>query len=83
MSLRHGDDFITPLKGDTLAFFKDYTEKYYHQASDEYKDWWDASAMVQEAELALAIGIKLANLNAMPRFKDSDEFAAADKARFK
>jgi hypothetical protein len=83
MSLRHGDEFITPLKGETLAFFKDYTAKYYHQASDEYKDWWDASAMVQEAELALAIGIKLANVNTMPRFKDSDEFAAADKARFK
>ncbi|HKP68010.1 MAG TPA: M28 family peptidase, partial [Pyrinomonadaceae bacterium] len=83
MSLRHGDDFVTPLKGETLAFFKDYTAKYYHQASDEYHDWWDASAMVQEAELALAIGIKLANMNAMPRFKDSDEFAAADKARFR
>jgi hypothetical protein len=82
ISLRHGDDFVTPLKGEPEAFFKEYTAKYYHQASDEYKDWWDTSAMVQEAELGLAIGIKLANLPAMPRFKDSDEFAAADKKRF-
>lgn len=83
MSLRHGDDFVTPLKGEAEAFFKDYTAKYYHQASDEYRDWWDASAMIQEAELAMAIGIKLANLPSIPRYKDSDEFAAADKARFK
>src|SRR5215203_6128262 len=69
ISLRHGDKFLTPLKGEPEAFFKDYTAKYYHHASDEYKDWWDMSAMIQEAELALAIGVKLANLPAMPRYK--------------
>jgi hypothetical protein len=72
-----------PLKGEAEAFFKDYTAKYYHQASDEYKDWWDTSAMIQEAELGLAIGVKLANSATIPRFKDSDEFSAADKQRFK
>ena len=83
ISLRHGEDFIAPLKGEPEAFFKDYTAKYYHQAADEYKEWWDTSAMIQEAEVGLAIGIKLANLPAMPRFKESDEFSAADKQRFK
>jgi Zn-dependent M28 family amino/carboxypeptidase len=83
ISLRHGDNFVTPLKGEPEAFFKDYTAKYYHQVSDEYKEWWDTSAMIQEAELAFAIGVKLANLSAMPRFKDTDEFSAADKQRFK
>ena len=83
ISLRHGDDFVTPLRGEAESFFKDYTAKYYHQPSDEYKDWWDVTAMIQEAELGMAIGAKLANLPAMPRYKDSDEFAGADKARFK
>ncbi len=83
ISLRHGDDFVTPLKGEADAFFKGYTAKYYHQPSDEFKEWWDISAMIQEAELGLAIGVKLANLSTMPRFKDSDEFSAADKQRFK
>ena len=82
ISLRHGDAFVTPLKGEAEAFFKDYTAKYYHQVSDEYRDWWDVSAMIQEAELGLAIGLKLANLPTMPRYKDADEFAAADKQRF-
>lgn len=83
ISLRHGDNFVTPLTGDSLVFFRDYTAKYYHQTSDEYHDWWDASAMIQNAELGLAIGLKLANAAAMPRYKDSDEFAAADKKRLK
>ena len=81
ISLRHGDSFVTPLTGEAATFFRDYTAKYYHQASDEYKDWWDVSAMIQESELALAIGTKLANLPAMPRYKVTDEFAAADKKR--
>lgn len=81
ISLRHGDNFVTPLTGEALAFFREYTAKYYHQASDEYHDWWDATAMVQNAELGLAIGIKLGNISAMPRYKDTDEFSSADKQR--
>lgn len=81
LSLRHGDSFVKPLKGEAAEFFRDYTAKYYHQTSDEFKDWWDASGMIQEAELGLAIGTKLGNLAAMPRYKPSDEFAAADKKR--
>lgn len=83
ISLRHGDNFITPLEGEALNFFRDYTAKYYHQASDEYKEWWDASAMVQNAEIGLGIGLKLANAPSMPRYKDTDEFAAADKRRIR
>jgi Zn-dependent M28 family amino/carboxypeptidase len=78
----HGDNFEPALTGDAAAFFKDYNSKYYHQASDEFHGWWDMNAMIQEAELALAIGSKIANLPMMPRYKDSDEFAAADKKRF-
>ena len=81
ISLRHGDNFVTQLEGDALLFFRDYTAKYYHQASDEYKEWWDTSAMIQNAELGLAIGLKLANAPSMPRYKATDEFAAADKKR--
>jgi Zn-dependent M28 family amino/carboxypeptidase len=81
INLQHGDKFLTPLRGEAAGFFRDYTAKYYHQVSDEYKDWWDISAMVQEAELALAIGLKLANSGETPHFKDSDEFSAAEKVR--
>lgn len=81
VSLRHGDDFVTPLEGTALEFFSNYTAKYYHQPSDQYYDWWDAAAMVQNAELGLAIGLKIANAAAMPRYLETDEFADADKKR--
>lgn len=83
ISLRHGDDFVTPLAGEALNFFSNYTAKYYHQPSDQYYDWWDAGAMVQNAELGLAIAFKIANAPSMPRYKETDEFSAADKKRFK
>lgn len=82
VNLQHGDSFIKPLSGPAQEFFKDYTARYYHQTTDEYHDWWDISAMVQEAEIALAIGLKIANSASLPRFLPGDEFAAADKRRF-
>ena len=81
INLQHGDAFLTPLTGPAREFFRDYTAKFYHQTTDEYHDWWDTSAMIQEAEIALAIAVKVANAPAMPRFLASDEFAAADKRR--
>lgn len=81
VSLQHGDTFITPLSSGSAGFFKDYNAKYYHQVSDEYREWWDISAMIQEAEIALAIGLKVANAWEMPHFDESDEFASADKLR--
>lgn len=83
INLQHGDKFITPLSGEAKEFESSYTAKHYHQVTDEFKDWWDMDAMIQEAEFALAIGINLANGPSMPRYKESDEFSAADKQRFK
>lgn len=81
ISLRHGDDFVTPLQGTALEFFSNYTAKYYHQPSDQYYDWWNGDAMVQNSELGMAIGLKLANAAAMPRYHATDEFHTADKKR--
>jgi Zn-dependent M28 family amino/carboxypeptidase len=81
ISLRHGDDFVTPLTGVALDFFSNYTAKYYHQPSDQYYDWWDVNAMIQNAELGLAIGWKIGNAAAMPRYFETDEFWDADKKR--
>jgi Zn-dependent M28 family amino/carboxypeptidase len=81
INLQHGDTFLRPLTGPAAEFFRDYTAKYYHQTKYEYHDWWDISAMVQESEIALGIGIKVANDPQMPHFLPSDEFAAADKHR--
>ena len=81
VNFQHGDSFIRPLSGPAAEFFRDYTAKYYHQTTDEFHDWWDISAMIQESEIALAIGIKVANDPQMPHYLAADEFAAADKRR--
>jgi Zn-dependent M28 family amino/carboxypeptidase len=82
VSIQHGSDFVKPLTGEAEKFFNGYNANYYHQASDEFYDWWDSAAMVQEAEYALAIGIKIANAARMPKYRETDEFSAADKKRF-
>ena len=83
INFQHGDDFIGKVNPEALSFSKDYTAKYYHQPSDEYHDWFDASAMVQESEFALAFGTKIANSYAAPHYKSSDEFAAAENKRLR
>jgi len=81
VNFSHGDHFLDKSNKDASRFLSDYTEKYYHQVGDEYHDWWDMSAMVQEAEFALSFGIKIANAPKMPRYKPTDEFSAPDKKR--
>ena len=67
VSVQHGSDFVKPLTGEAEKFFSGYTANYYHQPSDQFYDWWNGDAMVQEAEYALAIGIKIANSSAKCR----------------
>ncbi|HSK70333.1 MAG TPA: M28 family peptidase [Pyrinomonadaceae bacterium] len=81
VSIQHGNEFIKPLSGEAEKFFKGYNANYYHQVSDQFYDWWDISAMIQEAEYGLAIGMKIANSSVLPRYNETDEFSAADKKR--
>jgi Zn-dependent M28 family amino/carboxypeptidase len=81
INFQHGDDFIGKVNPEALSFSKDYTAKYYHQPSDEYHDWFDADAMVQESEFALAFGMRIANSYAQPHYRSTDEFAAAEQKR--
>ncbi|MEZ5425628.1 MAG: M28 family peptidase [Pyrinomonadaceae bacterium] len=83
LSFQHGNNFIEPLGEQARRFFLNYREKFYHQQNDEFADWWDVSAMIQESEVALAVGIKLADAGEFPAFKGNDEFAPADRLRRK
>src|SRR2546426_1837798 len=75
ISLKEGDDFVGRPKGWGAEQFKAYNTAHYHQPSDEYSDSWDFRGMAQEAEIALDIGLRAANLEVMPRFNPDDEFA--------
>jgi Zn-dependent M28 family amino/carboxypeptidase len=79
ISLKEGDDFVGRPKGWGEVQFKAYNTAHYHQPSDEYSDSWDFRGMVQEADIALDIGLRIANMEAMPRFNPGDEFAKNGK----
>src|SRR5216684_396106 len=79
ISLKAGDDYIGHPKGWGEKKFKEYNEAHYHQPSDEYHDDWNFAGMIQEADFALAIGRRVADMNAMPKFNADDEFAKAQK----
>ncbi|HEX8098104.1 MAG TPA: M28 family peptidase [Pyrinomonadaceae bacterium] len=79
ISLKEGDDFVGRPKGWGQKQFEDYNTAHYHQPSDEYRDTWDFSGMIQEAEIALDIGRRVGDANELPRFNPGDEFAKARK----
>lgn len=81
ISLKEGKDFVGRPKGWGEEKFQAYNTAHYHQPSDEYRDDWDLRGMAQEAEIALAIGRRIADATVMPSFNPQDEFAAAQKKR--
>ncbi len=75
ISLKEGSDFVGHSKEWGQQQFKAYNTAHYHQPSDEYDPNWDYRGLIQEAEIAMAIGMRIANDPALPRFNPTDEFA--------
>ncbi len=79
ISLKEGDDYVGRPKGWGAQKFKEYNDAHYHQPSDEFHDDWNFLGMIQEADFALAIGRRVADMNVLPKFNRDDEFAKASK----
>jgi Zn-dependent M28 family amino/carboxypeptidase len=75
ISLKEGNDYVGRPKGWGEEQFRAYNTAHYHQPSDEMRDSWDYRGMIQEAEIALAIGRRIADMPAKPQFNPGDEFA--------
>jgi Zn-dependent M28 family amino/carboxypeptidase len=75
ISLKEGNDYVGHTKEWGEEQFKAYNTAHYHQPSDEFNDSWDFSGLIQETQLALAIGTRIANDPVMPKFNPNDEFA--------
>lgn len=58
------------------ALVKEYREKRYHQAADEFDPAWDFNAAVQVARLSFALGWEAANAAELPTWLPGDEFRA-------
>src|SRR4029078_6442061 len=64
ISLKEGDDYVGRSQEWGEEQFRAYNTAHYHQPSDEMRDTWDYRGMIQEAEIALAIGRKISDLPA-------------------
>jgi Zn-dependent M28 family amino/carboxypeptidase len=79
VAVKGGPDFAGKPKGWGDEQMLDYERKHYHQPSDEYHGDWDLSGDVQDAQLQLAVGLRLANAPHLPTWTPGDEFEAARK----
>jgi Zn-dependent M28 family amino/carboxypeptidase len=79
ISLKEGSDYIGHPKEWGEKKFKEYNDAHYHQPSDEYHDDWNFAGMIQEADFAMEIGKRVANLPTLPKFNPNDEFAKKSK----
>jgi len=75
ISLKEGNDYAGHPKSWGEEQFRAYNTAHYHQPSDEMRDTWDYRGMIQEAEIALAIGRRISDMPEKPKFNPGDEFA--------
>ena len=83
VSVKGGPDFVGHPKGWGDAQMLDYERHRYHQPSDEYHGDWDLSGDVQDAQLQLVVGLRIANAPALPTWTPGDEFEKARKTAAK
>jgi Zn-dependent M28 family amino/carboxypeptidase len=72
-----GTDVIGKPAGWGKAQHEEWEAKHYHQPSDELRPEWDFSGAVEDAQLYLFLGLKVANETTLPAWKPGDEFEAA------
>lgn len=75
ISLKEGNSYVGRTKEWSEEQFRAYNTAHYHQPSDEVRDSWDYRGIIQEAEIGLAIGRRIADLPTRPQFNPGDEFA--------
>ena len=57
-----------------------YTAEDYHKPSDEIKDWYEYSGMIQDLEFFFEMGQRLAGGDGWPEWSETSEFRARREA---
>ncbi len=71
-----GVDYVGRPPGWGKEVNEAWNEKHYHQPSDEYRDDWDFSGMVEDVQLVFYLAVKVADASRMPRWRPGEEFEA-------
>jgi len=72
-----GTDFLGRPAGWGQEQIEAWEAATYHQPSDELDDAWSFDGMVEDARLAYACGMAIAQADEMPTWNPGDEFEAA------
>ena len=72
-----GTDFIGQPEGWGIEQIENWEAMRYHQPSDELDDSWIFDGLIEDARLALFIGLTIAGEDDMPTWNAGDEFEAA------
>ena len=71
-----GMEFVDKPAGYGKQKRDEYTAKDYHQPQDEIKAGWELSGAVQDLNLFLAMGYRVANAAKLPQWRAGNEFRA-------
>jgi len=77
--LSHGTDYLGHDANWGRERIDEYTQKRYHQPSDEIDASWNLEGAVDDVRLLAILGLRLADAPTMPSWKPGDEFADARK----
>jgi Zn-dependent M28 family amino/carboxypeptidase len=75
-----GVEFLGKPPGWGIAKGDEFTSRDYHKPSDEVKPDWDLSGAVEDLELLVRVGRKVADGDRRPEWKEGSEFRARREA---
>jgi Zn-dependent M28 family amino/carboxypeptidase len=78
--VRSGVDFLDAPAGTGEKLRLQYLVNDYHKISDEVRPDWTCRGAAADAKFLLALGLKVANTDALPEWKPGTEFKAARDA---
>ncbi len=78
-----GVEFVGKDAGYAEKKRDEYTSTDYHAPSDTIKPDWDLSGAVEDAQVMLAVGYRVANADKLPEWKPGNEFKAKRDAMLK
>lgn len=81
--LKSGVDFIGKPSGFGKQKTDEYTDRDYHKVTDEIKPDWDLSGGVEDLQLLLEVGWRVAGADEWPEWKPRSEFKARRDAMLK
>jgi hypothetical protein len=77
---KNGIDHVEKGEAHGRQVAADYIARDYHKPSDEYREDWDLSGLVQDSELIHAVVRDLADGTQWPKWYEGNEFRAAREA---